>query len=1181
MKLKIPLFIFCSVVTFALRAQQKWYWVGGLGSASTTFQTPSNWNSKIGGGSGGTVHSGAVNNANSIVAGDTLIIDGNNIGFGVSSGTDTIRIPIFTQNTLARIHIINGANVVFHKSTATGTNTLTLAPTSALGSTDGKDFYIDPRSSLTIRHNGLGTGAVVISFNNAARAYIEGTLAITGNTTNRVAVGSAATNAANIFAPAITFAPGSTCRTFVTGQSAFAAGNTAPVSAHAVLFQGGSSFYYDGGYSPEANSTTLPFIDFAPGSNYYFTTTNASQTGIFFNTRTYGNVIIGDGVKSVAVNATGGGAVIDTLIIKQGSSFMMNGSTPLGINGDIVADGDFIPALSNPKTNAVVFSGNGKVQKIRGAGTVTIPNFTVAAAAKVSLAKATNKTILTAASVRVLGKLDFADNILTDNTGNAADIATFTANVAPAIPDLSATAIVKGNYQVAVTAGTATTAMIGYIVTGIGVAANTVITGVPDANTINLSQPLGTNATGPVALSLSVKGTTLETANANGFDTTLGSVIVKGAKTFAQGTSYIIDAPTTVPFGMSTIPQGSLIGKSLTINATGQVVTNATMTVTDSLVLSSGILSIRTTDSIIIANGGALRGKNFGATTYMVTNVNKTTGAQGVFSYKGLAANIIIPVGSAANYLPVTLRPVNASDFSIAVFEGVTNNSKPSGTAYTTQLDTMVNAVWNVNRTAGTGSCDVTLGWTAALEGNTFKTLAFSKIGVSAYDAGTTAWLTPDGTGFANKTARTTASNFSSFVVTKFAAGIRQIAFDPLPVKTYGDASFDPGAMTNEPTVPISYTSGNTQVAVIVANKIQVVGAGTAIITASQAGATSRTQTFTVNKAVLTITAKDTTVKPASSMTGFSVIYSGFKNGDNENALTVKPVVTTNATPASPVGVYVLTPGSAQAANYSFVYITGTLNVSKDQQAITFNVIPHTYGEADFDPGAVASSSLQVVYTSSVPAVATIVNNKVHIISNGVTTITASQPGNISYNAAADVQRQLVINKATLTITPNNATKAQGDQNPPLSVSYNGFVYGENEAVLTRMPVVSTLATLTSLPGTFPIIANEATAVNYNIVFAPGQLLITPSANNVHTVDAFANSRNSLHVRITVNTYSQARILLYNANGQLVAQRSVTLNHAMGVNDFDLQLGYVTPGVYLVNVIGEGWVERKTVTILR
>jgi hypothetical protein len=407
------------------------------------------------------------------------------------------------------------------------------------------------------------------------------------------------------------------------------------------------------------------------------------------------------------------------------------------------------------------------------------------------------------------------------------------------------------------------------------------------------------------------------------------------------------------------------------------------------------------------------------------------------------------------------------------------------------------------------------------------------------------------------------------------------MAFDPLPVKTYGDANFDPGAVSNEPTVALTYSSGNTQVATIVANKIQIIGAGTAVITASQAGAASRTQTLTVNKAVLTITAKDTTVKPASSMTGFSVLYSGFKNGDNENALSVKPVVTTNATPTSPVGVYVLTPGNAQANNYSFIYIAGTLNVSKDQQTITFSPAAHTYGEADFDPGALASSALQITYSSSVPAVATIVNNKVHIVSNGTTTITASQAGNISYNAAVDVQRPLVINKATLTITPNNASKAQGDPNPPLSVSYNGFVYGENESILTRMPVVSTLATLTSLPGTFPIIANEATAVNYNIVFAPGQLTITPSGNNVHTVDAFANSRNSLHVRITVNNYSSAKILLYNSNGQLVAQRAVTLNHAMGINDFDLPLGYITPGVYLVNVIGEGWVERKTVTILR
>jgi uncharacterized protein YjdB len=76
-----------------------------------------------------------------------------------------------------------------------------------------------------------------------------------------------------------------------------------------------------------------------------------------------------------------------------------------------------------------------------------------------------------------------------------------------------------------------------------------------------------------------------------------------------------------------------------------------------------------------------------------------------------------------------------------------------------------------------------------------------------------------------------------------------------------------------------------------------------------------------------------------------------------------------------------------------------------------------TFGDADFDLTATASSGLDVSYTSSDLTVATIDGSRVTIVGAGTTTITASQAGDDNYHAATDVQQTLTVEKAAQTIT--------------------------------------------------------------------------------------------------------------------------------------------------------------------
>ncbi|RYE17851.1 MAG: hypothetical protein EOP51_23165, partial [Sphingobacteriales bacterium] len=129
---------------------------------------------------------------------------------------------------------------------------------------------------------------------------------------------------------------------------------------------------------------------------------------------------------------------------------------------------------------------------------------------------------------------------------------------------------------------------------------------------------------------------------------------------------------------------------------------------------------------------------------------------------------------------------------------------------------------------------------------------------------------------------------------------------------------------------------------------------------------------------------------------------------------------------------------------------------------ITFSAFsPATYGDDNIDLNATSDyNGTPVTYSSDNTDVATITGDgKVHIVAAGTVNITASQAGDGSHSAAADVVKLLTINQAPLTITANNKTKVYGAARPPLTASYSGFVNGETAADIDIPPMLSTTAT--------------------------------------------------------------------------------------------------------------------------
>ncbi len=92
---------------------------------------------------------------------------------------------------------------------------------------------------------------------------------------------------------------------------------------------------------------------------------------------------------------------------------------------------------------------------------------------------------------------------------------------------------------------------------------------------------------------------------------------------------------------------------------------------------------------------------------------------------------------------------------------------------------------------------------------------------------------------------------------------------------------------------------------------------------------------------------------------------------------------------------------------------------------------------------------------------------------------------------SADVVYRYTIKPATLTAKVGNASREYGEENPQFSISYIGFVNGENEDIIESVPSVSTTATQTSDVGEYPITIRDGQAQNYTLVYEPGILTIT------------------------------------------------------------------------------------------
>ncbi|MEO6151232.1 MAG: MBG domain-containing protein [Mucilaginibacter sp.] len=199
-------------------------------------------------------------------------------------------------------------------------------------------------------------------------------------------------------------------------------------------------------------------------------------------------------------------------------------------------------------------------------------------------------------------------------------------------------------------------------------------------------------------------------------------------------------------------------------------------------------------------------------------------------------------------------------------------------------------------------------------------------------------------------TLKPSPSGVLTFVLPAPVKVAQTIKFSATRSLKYGTADTAPGATSDNPVIPITYTSSNSAIATIVNGQLHIKRAGVTTITASQAGsvyfdAASLAQTLTVTPVALKIAAPEKTKAYGSANPVLKPVYTGFVNGDT--SIATPPVLATIATIASVPGVYPVTASGAASVNYTFTYVPGKLTVSKAPLTITANNLSKVQGAAN------------------------------------------------------------------------------------------------------------------------------------------------------------------------------------------------------------------------------------------
>ena len=406
---------------------------------------------------------------------------------------------------------------------------------------------------------------------------------------------------------------------------------------------------------------------------------------------------------------------------------------------------------------------------------------------------------------------------------------------------------------------------------------------------------------------------------------------------------------------------------------------------------------------------------------------------------------------------------------------------------------------------SATGSCAI--GSQTIASGVTSATVTFSTTGsctVTASQSGTNAF----------NAANSVSGSF--MVLPQGSATQSQMItnFATLPNVQYGSTfSLSPAVSTSGQPVTFM-ASGHCM------TNGMITGVGICSITASAAATTtysaaSLTQSFTVYPAVLKVTANSFSITSGQAIPSLTYGYSGFVNGETAAVVSGAPALSTTATVTSGAGNYPITvsTGTLDTANYSFLYVSGTLTITAGNQAplILKATSPLTYGQSETLSVMGGTTGGAVIYSLTPGPCgilgATLTANN----GTGSCQVTATMAGNSNYNSVTSSPATVMLERASQTINFTISPPASAVYNSSFKVAATSTSGGVVTFTTTPSGACSNSGatfTMTSSTGTCSVIANQAGNLNYaaapqvtKTVTATGpSLTVSPSSINFGTV---------------------------------------------------------------------------------
>lgn len=480
-----------------------------------------------------------------------------------------------------------------------------------------------------------------------------------------------------------------------------------------------------------------------------------------------------------------------------------------------------------------------------------------------------------------------------------------------------------------------------------------------------------------------------------------------------------------------------------------------------------------------------------------------TLPAKGVLKYNGLA----IAAGATCNDITKLVfdkdGDTGSNPFATFTFNVLDMAGQPSASAYTMTVilgmqnqtisfdaiptKTIMDADFNPGATASSG-----LAVSYASSNTAVATIVGGMIHIVGLGSSTIS-VTQDG----DATYNAATPVQQTLTVTK---ANQTITFGALPNKVVGDADFAPGA-TASSGLTVSYSSSNTAVASIVSDQIHIVGAGSCIIYANQAGdeeynaAVQVPQTLTVEKIAPTVSVWPTAAgitygQALSSATlsgGSASVAGSFAYNDN----TIKP----NAGTYSADLTFTPTDGS----NYATLAGNTDVNVTKVMLTVTADSKSKVYGEANpsltLSYSGFVNSETSAALTTEPTVASTAVTSTTEV---GTYTVDLVASGGVSSNYTFSyVAGNFEVTKAVLTATADNQTKVYGEPNPTLTFQYSGWVTGVE--ALDAAPTITTTIDGTTVVGSYSnaIALSGGADNNYTFTLLSGDFEVTKAVLTV------------------------------------------------------------------------------------